>query len=86
VARIYAGILGLLAFLASLARGLIHGGGTETMLQTAWYCLLVFAAAGYVIGWLAQGTIEDSVHSRLAAELAARQAARAAHSGAASQT
>ena len=85
MARIYAGILGPLAFLASLARGMMHGGGTETVIRTAWYCLLAFAAAGYVVGRLAEWTIEDSLSSRLAAELAARQAARAADSGAASE-
>jgi hypothetical protein len=73
VARIYAGILGPLAFLTSLARGIVHGGSSQTVLETAWCCLLGFAAAGYVIGRLAEWTIIESVHGRLAAELAARQ-------------
>ena len=76
MARIYAGIFGPLAFLVSLMRGIIHGGGTETVLQTAWCCLLAFAAAGYVMGRLAEWITEDSLNSRLTAELSARQTAR----------
>jgi hypothetical protein len=76
VARIYAGILGPLAFITSLIRGVMHGGTTESVLWTAWFCLLVFAAMGYVIGWIGQRTVEEAVSSRMAAEMAARKAAR----------
>ena len=69
----YAGILGPLAFLTCLARGLIHGGGTETVLLTAWCSLLVFAAIGGVIGWVAERIVEDSVRGRISAELAAEE-------------
>jgi hypothetical protein len=69
VARVYAGILGPLAFLIALARGLLLGGSADSVLWTAWCSLLAFAAAGCVIGWIAQRTIEDSVHGRIAAEL-----------------
>ena len=76
--RIYAGILGPLAFLTALARGVVHAGGSEAVVRTAWCCLLGFAAGGYVIGRLAEWTVADSVASRLAAEMAARQKSRAA--------
>ena len=86
MARIYAGILGPLAFLAALLRGMIHGGGPESVTRTAWYCLLGFATAGYVVGRLAEWTIEESVRGRFAAELSARRAPRAANSAAAGET
>ena len=71
MARTYAGVFGPLAFLTSLARGLMHGGSTESVLMTAWCNLLVFAAIGCVIGWLAERIVEDSVRGRISAELAA---------------
>ena len=79
MAHTYAGILGPLAFLTSLARGVMHNGGTESVLWSAWCSLLVFVAVGYVVGWVAGKIVEDSVHSRIAAELAAEQSDEAPH-------
>jgi hypothetical protein len=76
VAHVYAGILGPLAFLTSLARGALHGGGTESVLWTAWCCLLVFSVVGYLVGWVAGKTVEESVRGRIAAELAAQQSSQ----------
>jgi hypothetical protein len=73
VARIYAGILGSLAFLTSLGRGIAHGSQTESVLITAWCSLLVFAPLGYVIGWVAERIVQDSVRSRISDELDARR-------------
>jgi hypothetical protein len=78
VARTYAGILGPLAFLIALARGILAGGGTDSVLWTAWSCLVAYAAIGAVTGWLAERTVEDSVNGRIAAELATQKAATAA--------
>jgi hypothetical protein len=71
VARIYAGILGPLAMLTAVARGVFHGEGTETVLWSAWGWLLGLAVVGWAVGWIAERTIEESVISRVAAELAA---------------
>lgn len=73
MAHVYAGILGPLAFLTSVARGVMHDGGTESVLLGAWCSLLAFAAVGYVIGWVAGKTVEESVRGRIKAELAAEQ-------------
>ena len=73
MAHIYAGILGPLAFLTSLARGAIRGGGVEGVLWTAWAALLLFAVVGYVVGWVAERIVEDSVRGRISARLAADQ-------------
>jgi hypothetical protein len=81
VGRIYAGILGPLAFLISLARGWIDGSPPQSSLWTAWWSLLLFAALGYVIGRLAEWIIGESVASRIAAELEAQRAAEAAAEG-----
>ena len=75
MAHIYAGILGPLAFLTALARGTMHGGGTESVLFGAWCGLLAFAVVGYVVGWVAERIVADSVSGRISAELAAEKTA-----------
>jgi hypothetical protein len=76
VARLYAGILGLLAFLTSLIRGIVHGSGAESTLGSACLCMALFAVVGVALGGVARWIVEDSVNSRLAAELAAREGGR----------
>jgi hypothetical protein len=61
--------------MTTIARGLVHGGGTMSTLLTAWCCLLAFSAMGYVVGRVAESIVEDSVRSRITAELAAEEAA-----------
>ncbi len=81
MARTYAGILGSLALLTSLARGFLHAQSTDTMLLTAWCSLMVFAAVGYVVGGIAARTVEESViatvQSRLTQEKSSEEAREA---------
>ena len=51
--------------------GLIHGRTSQSVAWSAWIALMVFAAVGYVVGWIANRTVEDSVHSAIAARLEA---------------
>jgi hypothetical protein len=74
VARTYAGILGLLALVISLLRGVLAGGGTDSVLWTAWCCLLVFAVIGAAVGCMAELIVAEAVHGRITAELADRKA------------
>jgi len=69
--------------LVTLARGLIHGGSAEAVLWAAWLSLVVFAAAGYLVGWIAGRTVDEAVSRRIAVELAGRESpsAEAARSG-----
>ena len=76
MARTYAGILGPLAFLTAVAHGALHGGNAMSVLWIAWCCLLTFSAVGYLVGWVAERTVEESVNGTISQELAARQAAR----------
>ena len=69
MARQYAGILGLLALLVSLLRGLLAGSPGEATLFSAWLSLLAFVGIGAVIGGLAEWTVRDAVSSRILAEL-----------------
>jgi hypothetical protein len=69
--RIYAGVLGSVAFATVLARSLIHVGGVESSLWQAVICLLLFSLIGGALGRLAEWIVDDSVRARLAGELAA---------------
>ena len=73
MAPIYAGILGLLAFLTFLARGMIHAADGEATLLGAWCCLVGFATLGYAIGGIAARTVEESVRADIRAELEAAE-------------
>ena len=67
MARIYAGILGPVAFLTCLARGVLHAWSAEKALLVAWTSLLVFAALGSVIGWIAERILQEEARGRIAA-------------------
>ncbi len=73
MARIYAGILGSVAFLTALVRGFLLGEEAQSMLLAAGYALWCFAAAGYVIGRIADHSVEQSVHDRITKELIGKQ-------------
>jgi hypothetical protein len=81
VGRSYAGVLGPVAFVTMIARGLLGGGGSQTTLLHAWIALLSFAMLGYVIGRLAGLIVQESVQGKVAAELAAHDAQPQAASG-----
>lgn len=70
--RVYAGILGPLAFATILARSLVDGAGIESTVKMATLCLFAFAAIGYVAGRVADLIVTESVHTRFQAELQAR--------------
>ena len=72
--RTYAGVLGTLAMVTVVARGLIHGGGVELTLKSASLCLFLFAAIGWIIGLLADQAIEDAARRKLSGELSAATA------------
>jgi hypothetical protein len=78
LARQYAGILGLLALVVSLLRGIAAGGASTTTLSTAWFSLLAFTFIGAIIGWLAERIVRDSVSSQILAELQDKKAAQQA--------
>lgn len=73
MAHVYAGFLGPLAFLTALARGLIHGSEPESVVLTAWLSLMAFAAVGYIVGWIAEQVVRDSVYGKISSEVAATE-------------
>ena len=75
--RAFAGILGPLAMATVVLRALRHGAAIEATLQWATISLCMFAVVGYLLGSLAEWTVEESVRSKVAAEVAAHEAAGA---------
>jgi hypothetical protein len=69
--RAYAGILGLLAFALSIARGVATGSGVEGTFLAASGALFVFAAIGYIAGQTADYLVNDSVRTQFQAAMAA---------------
>jgi lipoprotein signal peptidase len=69
VARIYGGILGLLAFQTTLLRGWMHRNDLQSTLWSAWLCLMLFTAVGLVVGRVARQVVIDSVTSQVEGEL-----------------
>ncbi len=63
--RFYAGFLGLVAFVTSMARGLIHGGGTESILKVSVVCFFLFGVIGMLIGRIAEWTVDESVRMKV---------------------
>lgn len=61
----YAGILGLIAFTATVMRGLLHGGDPDALLMRAGLTMAAFAAIGYIAGRLAEVAVEQSVRSQV---------------------
>lgn len=76
--RSYAGILGPLAFMTEIARGVLRSAGTESTVMTAIGALFAFALIGFVLGELAGWIVNDAVRSRLAMEIAAAKPKAAA--------
>lgn len=74
VDRIYAGVLGPLAVVVVVIRGLRRGVATDTTMLAGALCLLSFAAIGYIIGRIADRIVDDSAQTKVELELAAREA------------
>lgn len=70
--RMYAGILGLIAFATVVARAVFLGGDAEVTLWTATWNSLLFALLGGLAGRLAEQTIIEGVRIRFEQELNSR--------------
>ncbi len=74
--RMYAGILGPLAMTLVIGRGLKESSGLEGTLSMATISLILFAGIGFVLGQIAQNTVEESVRTKMERELAQEELAR----------
>jgi hypothetical protein len=70
MARIYAGILGLLAFATAMACGIVQSGSPSETISQACKMMFAFTAVGYLIGRTAQWIVDDAVRGRLLNQMA----------------
>ena len=70
--KFYAGFLGLVAFMTSVARGLIHGGGTESIVKVSVVCFFVFGVIGMLIGRVAERTVDESVRFKIRLDVSSK--------------
>ena len=71
--RIYAGTLGLVAFLTIVARGLINNGsGGNTVLYAAG-AMFIFATIGWIAGTIAEMTVDQAVRRQFDLEVETSQ-------------
>lgn len=68
--RRYAIVLGALAFSGTIVRGVAHTASCLDILTQAVCALVVFAGLGLLAGWIAERTVEESIHARLVREMA----------------
>ena len=68
--RTYAGILGCLAMTLALVRGAWAGSGADETLTRALIVLVLFTVIGFVLGQIAEATVDEAVRARLERELA----------------
>ena len=64
LAKRFAGILALVAFVTACVRGLLAGSDFDATVRQACMNLWVFAALGLVFGALAQRAVEESIRSK----------------------
>jgi hypothetical protein len=69
--RIYAGILGPLAMVVIICRGIKDSAGIEGTLTLAILALTAYAVLGAVLGRIAQATVDESVRWKIEQQLAA---------------
>lgn len=76
MARTYAGILGSLALVVTLLRGVMAGGGVEETLLRSVVSLVAFMLIGAAAGGLADWLIEDAVYEQVQREVAAQESSK----------
>lgn len=77
IGRCYAGVLGLIAFIATMFRGVANGASLEATVVTSCGCMFAFAAVGFLVGMAGQVVVGDAVRTRFLAELSAGKPATA---------
>ncbi len=73
--RAYAGILATVAFATVIARSLMASSSTVSTMKMACLCLAIFGTIGWIIGAIAQMSVEDSVRARIDVEVHALEEA-----------
>ena len=68
--RTYAGILGPLAFLTIILRGLVSGATLFGTMQSAIFALVAFSFVGLIAGAIGNNIVHESIRTTMADEIA----------------
>ncbi len=69
MARTFAGILALIGMQVVFLRAIKNGAGVDGTVLQALAAMALLAAVGFVVGSIAQMTVDDAVRTRIQAEL-----------------
>ena len=75
MARTYAAVMALLGMNVVLLRGLKDGAGLDGTVIQGVVWLVLLGAVGWIVGAIAQATVDESVRTKIEAELATLNAA-----------
>ncbi|MEX0936773.1 MAG: hypothetical protein WDZ59_02855 [Pirellulales bacterium] len=64
--RNYAGIMGALAWVVVVVRGIKDGGSAQSVMTAATVSVIAFAALGWIVGSMAQWIVDQSVRDQWA--------------------
>lgn len=70
MARAYSGVLGCIAMILVIVRGLVLGLLPDDILTQALVVFFAFVAIGFCIGSIAEKTVYESVENRFRSEMA----------------
>ncbi|TWU00348.1 hypothetical protein Pla108_12970 [Botrimarina colliarenosi] len=76
MARAYAGALGSLAWAFTFARGALLGASIEGTALSAVIAMLALAGVGYIVGQIAEATVDESVRQRIQRQIDEFEAAK----------
>ena len=75
--RIYAGTLGMVAFVTMVARTFLYQGSAGSGMLYAAGAMFLFAGFGWIAGSIAESTVAEAVRIQFDKEVAAQEAAAA---------
>lgn len=81
LAKLLAGILGLMAFSVCILGGLSAGARAEVAIGRGLKAMVAFCLLGWVIGWAAETVVYERVRKEAQEETAAKPSAREAAPG-----
>lgn len=70
LAKLLAGILGLMAFFLCISGGLLAGTRAEVAIGRSLKAMLLFCLLGYLLGWAAESAIHEHVRTEAQKALA----------------
>ncbi len=78
MARSYSAVMALIGMVVVLLRGLKDGAGIDGTVMSAICWMVVLGTVGWLVGFIAAQTVDESVRTKIEAELASIPASESA--------